>query len=61
MTTLRRKIDFDMLVSLMKKGHGVVLCGKQDEPSIEITLKKDEYPSDLAEALNLVEQYWDDL
>ncbi len=58
---LKREMSFDMLVTLMKKNHGVVLCGRDGEPSIEITLEKGEHPEDLQEALNFLENEWENL
>lgn len=56
---IKHTISFDMLVTLMKKNHGIVLCGKNNEPSIEITLEKGEHPTDIEEAINFIERDWD--
>jgi hypothetical protein len=58
---IKRQISFDSLISLMKKGHAVILCGEGTEPSVELILEDDEYPEDLDDVIKLIERDWDDL
>lgn len=57
---VKRKISFDFLVALMK-GQDVVLSGPDDGPSVELSLPKDEQPENVHEALNKVEEEWDNV
>jgi len=48
-----------MVVALMKKNSGIVLCGNENEPTIEITLEKDEVPEDIEDAIDKIQNEWE--
>lgn len=53
------ELDFEDLVSIMKKNHAYVYCCNAND-SIQITLHKDEHAHDLNDALQKVADYWDE-
>jgi hypothetical protein len=56
---IRIKLEFSTLVFLMKKRNMFVMAREEGRPSIEIVLEKDDHPYDLQEALNRLEEEWD--
>lgn len=52
-------LTFEMLVTIMKKKHAVVLCGKTG--SVGFLLQEDECPESLDDALRKIEEYWEEV
>lgn len=55
---IRFRVDFAMLVSMMKPKSMVVLV-RENGPSIELQLEKDEVPANMYDALSRLEEEWD--
>lgn len=54
--TLKRTISLDTLADLFKKNCTVILCGSNDEPSVELSIDPDDDFEDLDDALDQVKR-----
>ncbi len=58
MKPIKREMDFGLITALMK-GEMVVLCGENDEPSIELTMDPEEICHHIDDACDKLESQWE--